>query len=128
MSEVVLIVLPLPNSVLQPNTTVGSFGGRMLKASASKRYRRLACEAMEAERIETLPWPKCSVKASFFNKEKRRRDEDNAIGSLKAAYDGLVDAGLVADDDHAHMRRESPEFYVDRDWPRVMLSITRIDP
>ena len=127
MSEVVIIALPLPTSVLQPNVTVGSFGGRMLKASATKRYRRLAYKALEAEQIKTLPWPKCSVAASFYHKTQRRRDEDNAIGSLKAAYDGLVDARLVIDDDYAHMHREPPTFSVDRNWPRVMLTITRID-
>ena len=98
----------------------------MMKASASKRYRRLACEAVEAEQIETFPWSACSVKAEFFHKTKRRRDEDNAIGSLKAAYDGIVDAGLVPDDDYAHMRREPPDFEIDRNWPRVVLSITRV--
>lgn len=127
MNEIAVIALPLPAKVLQPNSTIGSFGGRMLKASTSKRYRKLAREALEAEQIETLPWPKCSVKASFFHKSLRRRDEDNAIGSLKAAYDGLVDAGLVADDDYAHMRREPPTFDIDRNFPRVMLIITRID-
>lgn len=127
MSEIVIITLPLPAKVLQPNSTIGSFGGRMMKATASKRYRRLAREALEAEQIETFPWQKCSVKASFYHKTCRRRDEDNAMGSLKAAYDGLVDAGLVADDDYAHMRREPPTFDIDRNYPRVMLIITRVD-
>jgi hypothetical protein len=47
------------------------------------------------------------------------------MGSLKAAYDGIVDSGLVVDDDFDHMQRGVPTFSVDRDYPRVELTITR---
>jgi crossover junction endodeoxyribonuclease RusA len=99
----------------------------MMKASATKRYRRIAMEAVEAELIETMPWGKALVTAAFFYKDKRRRDPDNAIASLKAAYDGIVDAGLLPDDDADHMRRGEPTFAVDEDCPRVELTISRCD-
>lgn len=127
MLESITIVLPLPARVLSPNCTIGSFGGRMMKASASKRYRRLAREAVEAECIETAPWAKVLVKAAFYHKTKRLRDQDNAMGALKAAYDGIVDAGLVVNDDYGHMERGSPTFAIDRIFPRVVLTIQRID-
>jgi len=127
-SESVVVILPLPVKVLQPNCTIGSFGGRMMKAAATKRYRRLAKEAVEAECIVTTPWEFAKVEAAFFHKDARRRDEDNATGALKAAYDGLVDAKLVPDDDYRHMRRGTPEFSVDKEFPRVELTITRILP
>ena len=123
--ETVVIVLPLPAKVLQPNCTVGSFGGRMMKAAASKRYRRLAREAIEAERIETMPWAKIQVQAAFYHKEQRARDQDNAMGALKAAYDGIVDAGLVVNDDYAHMERVAPTFDIDKETPRVVLTMVR---
>ena len=47
--ESITIVLPLPNRVLQPNCTIGSFGGRMMKANATKKYKRLTYEAIENE-------------------------------------------------------------------------------
>ena len=67
-----------------------------------------------------------SVKAVFYHSYKRRRDPDNATGSLKAAYDGIVDSGLVADDDYEHMEREKPTLTIDRKDPRVELTITRL--
>lgn len=124
-SESVTIILPLPAKVLQPNCSVGSIGGRFKKAVAIKRYRKLAKEAIEAECIETAPWEKTRVKAVFFFKNNRRRDQDNAMASLKAAYDGIVDACLVVDDDYEHMKREPPVFAIDREHPRVMLVIAR---
>jgi len=127
VQESVTIILPLPAKVLQPNCTVATIGGRFAKASATKRYRRLACDAVEAEGIESMPWQKVLVKADFFYATNRRRDQDNAMGSLKAAYDGLRDAGLVVDDDYEHMKRESPTFSIDKQHPRVVLTITRIE-
>jgi hypothetical protein len=124
-TESITIILPLPGKCLQPNETIGSFGGRMMKAAATKKYRRLACEAVEAEQVETMPWELVTVQANFFHACKRRRDQDNAMGSLKAAYDGIVDSGLVADDDYEHMRRGVPTFGHDTKSPRVELIITR---
>ncbi|GAI29230.1 unnamed protein product [marine sediment metagenome] len=124
--ESVTIVLPLPAKVLQPNCTVATMGGRFMKAAAIKRYRRLAKEAVEAECIETAPWEKVSVKARFYFKNTRNRDPDNATGSLKAAYDGIIDAGLVTDDDYEHMKRMPPVFGGDHNYPRVELAITKV--
>ncbi|MFA5186672.1 MAG: hypothetical protein WC551_09370 [Patescibacteria group bacterium] len=64
--------------------------------------------------------------AKFYYATNRRRDQDNATAALKAAYDGIVDSGLVGDDDIRHMRRDSPEFAIDKDHPRVELTIVRL--
>ncbi len=126
MNESVDIVLPLPVKVLSPNCTIGSIGDRFLKASATKKYRRLAREAVQNECIKTGPWTRVKVNATFYHKTERRRDPDNATGSLKAAYDGIVDAGLAVDDDCVHMRRGEPEFLIDKKHPRVELTILNI--
>jgi crossover junction endodeoxyribonuclease RusA len=102
-------------------------GGRMAKASAAKKQRRLAREAVENEGIETLPWEKVSVRPVFIHKVKRRRDSDNYMASLKAAYDGLVDAGVVCDDDSEHMIRESPSFLIDKNSQCVILEVKRLE-
>lgn len=126
IDQSIVIVLPMPARVLQPNCTIATIGGRMAKASASKRFRRLACEAIEAERLEDLPWRKVSVAATFFYKTNRRRDTDNAIGSLKAIYDGIVDSGLIKDDTPEYMERQNPVFDVDKACPRVVLTIAKL--
>lgn len=125
MSEAVTIILPLPVRCLEPNSTIGSLGGRFMKAAAIKKLRRLTREAIEGEQVETMPWPKVIVQVGFFHETKRRRDQDNAMGSLKAAYDGIVDSGLVADDDYEHMERGVPTFKIDTESPRVEITITR---
>ena len=136
IQESVTIVLPLPNRVLQPNSVVATMGGRLMKAKATKRYRRLALAAIfSQENPESGPgtysevafWGKASVKTVFYHKMKRRRDEDNAKGSLKAAFDGVVDFGLIPDDDSEHLTHEKPEFKIDKEFPRVELTFTRLE-
>jgi len=125
-SEILVIVLPPPPRVLSPNSMIASLGGRFKKAAAAKKYRRLAKEAILAEQIESAPWERATVQAAFYRKTKRRRDPDNDNASLKSAYDGIVDAGLIPDDDYDHLQRLPPSTGIDREYPRVVLTITRV--
>lgn len=124
--ESVTIILPLPAKVLSPNCKAATIGGRFAEAAATKKYRRRAREAVEAECISTAPWKEILVEVTFFYASKRRRDQDNAMGSLKAVYDGIVDSGLIADDTPEYMKRGAPAFLIDRNCPRVMLDIIRV--
>jgi hypothetical protein len=125
--ETIIITLPLPKRVLSPNSSIGSRGMMFAKASAAKRYRRLACDAVERECIKSMPWRVAEVAVTFFHKEKRRRDQDNAMASLKAAYDGIVDSSLISDDDYKHMKRLPPTFEIDKRYPRVEFTLKRLE-
>lgn len=126
MNEAITIILPIPNRVLSPNCAVGSLRGRFMKAAAAKKYRKQAKDAAEACGVETGPWQMANVAATFYHSMKRRRDQDNAMAALKSAYDGIVDAGIVVDDDYEHLRRDAPDFLIDKKHPRVELIIRRI--
>ena len=126
MVERFLIILSLPAKVLSPNCAVATPGGRFAKAAATKRYRRKTKESVENEQIEGTPWGKVLIKAQFFYGTERRRDQDNAMFSLKPMYDGIVDSGLVVDDTPEHMKREIPVLLVDRNFPRVEIMIERL--
>ena len=120
------ISLPVPVRVLSPNCVVGSIGGRFMKASAVKRHRNLACEAIEDSEVETAPWEHVVVSVKIYYATRRRRDDDNAMGSLKSYYDGIVDSGLVADDDKFNMTRSMPELLFDSEFPRVEMILARL--
>ena len=74
-----------------------------------------------------MRWEKCAVEAVFYHKTARRRDDVNHLAMLKAAYDGVVLAGLVPDDDRAHLRTAGADFRTDKKNPRVELIFTRDD-
>ncbi len=125
--EFFVIILPLPAKNLHPNHPIGSMQGRFAKASAAKRYRKLAMERVGQEEVDTIPWPHVKVQVTFYHATKRRRDTDNAIAAIKSAYDGITDSGLVPDDTPEYMTRSEPEFKFDPEFPRVEFILIRIE-
>jgi Holliday junction resolvase RusA-like endonuclease len=91
-----LVKLSLPPAELWPNARPH----RMAKARATKAYRHEA--AIEAKRAmgRSRPprWTAATIQAEFYFPTVRRRDPDNCLAALKAAFDGLRDAGVIADD------------------------------
>ena len=124
MKESVVIVLPLPSRILSPNCPAGTRGGRFARAAAAKRYKRLALLAAE-EAANGMAWERANILARFYHKTKRRRDDVNHLAMLKSAYDGVVMAGLLPDDDREHLRTIGAEFFIDKKNPRVELVFTR---
>lgn len=123
MSESATIVLPLPPRVLSPN---GQHGHWTRRAAALKKCRRLAKEATLAEGIQTGPWERAEMKATFYHAQKRRRDGANYNAMLKGYIDGIVDAQLAVDDDSDHWSTLPPDFKQDREFPRVEIVVRRV--
>jgi hypothetical protein len=93
----------------------------------AKRYRKKAKEAALESQINTGPWSLATIRAHFYHKTKRRRDDVNHLAMLKPAYDGIVDAGILVDDDSEHLKTLTPEFSIDKKHPRVEIEIERLD-
>lgn len=120
----VTIELPLPHKSLSPNHVIASRAGRMGKSSKTKAYRtRSRLEVLAKYSQSFRPqWKRATVRIVWYHKTVRFPDSDNAIASLKAAFDGLTDAGILADD--RGLTQEPPTFFADPDKPRVVLHIT----
>lgn len=95
------VTLPFPYPELSPNARCHW----REKAAAVQKYRH-ECKvlAMQAMRAYWLPYAfedELPVQAvvTFVLKDKRRHDWDNLLASIKAGIDGLVDAGVLPDDD-----------------------------
>ncbi len=121
MNESITLVLPLPHRCLSPNARAHW----TVKAGVTKKARRLAREAVQAEDVMTVPWGKVTATEAFFYKAIRNRDERNAVAMLKAYYDGVVDSGLILDDNHNILTHGQPSFYTDKENPRVEITITK---
>lgn len=123
MSRSVTITLPLPPRELSPNARVHY----MAKARAVKKYRRWAAtEAQVAMGTFSLKhayfWTAATVRVRWFTRTRRRPDADNALASLKAAFDGMADAGLFAND--RGLTHKPIVFAVDKANPRVEITVT----
>lgn len=121
----VTITLPLPHRCLSPNARVHY----MVKSKHTKAYRTLARDTtmFDGMGVTSLRgawyWPSAKVQATFYFKDARRRDRDNMLASLKSAFDGIADAGLVAND--ADFTYLPVKIEKDAKRPRVELVITK---
>jgi Holliday junction resolvase RusA-like endonuclease len=111
-----VIVLPLPPRELSPNARPHWAA----KARAVRQYRETAYLSALAE-CRARPLRVARVTARFYFRTQRRRDRDNLLASLKPAFDGIADAGVVAND--AGMIHMPVEQYVDRIDPRVEIAV-----
>jgi crossover junction endodeoxyribonuclease RusA len=112
------IVLPIPHKCLSPNA-------RSHWAVTMKHKKAARAEAYYQARIglKTAPprWTKATVKITWYSKTARHPDADNALASCKAYWDGLQDAGVVAND--RGIRYEPIDFQVDRVAPGLVVEI-----
>ena len=98
--ETIKIELPPPHKALRPNARSATWHR---KATATKQYRAAARYAAIAQMNE-LRWPApprwkaATVAVVFSFRSNVRRDKDNLLASLKAAFDGIADSGLVDND------------------------------
>ena len=108
-----VLKLPWPPPALSPNVHVH----HMAEYRAKRDYQS-DCYFAIRETVGPSPdWiagPDSLVTAAvvFVVPDKRRRDLDNAMASLKAAFDALVAAGLLVDDDSEHLKLAAPEMRV----------------
>lgn len=125
-AEKVTIVLPLPPRILSPNCPTASRRGRFMRAAAAKKQKELAKAAME-DALRGEMWRRAQVSAVFYHTVERRRDDVNHLAMLKSAYDGCILAGILPDDDRDHLQTTGAEFKVDKMFPRVELTFTRLE-
>lgn len=89
----VTIHIPLPHKSLSPNSR-----GHWRVAAKHKAALRAAAKYSAIVPQPVDPWPAAEVQAHFRFQTAHKRDRDNLLSSLKAAFDGLQDARLIADD------------------------------
>lgn len=117
MSEI-KIVLPLPFKELSPNARCHWAA----KAKSVKNYRLIAWGQSKLELPKRhKPWMEAEAQATFYHKSSRKRDRDNALASLKSAFDGIADAKVIRDD--SGLTHKPVVFAVDKSNPRVVIVI-----
>lgn len=72
-----------------------------LKANKSKYIRQLAEQIARASRAPHLKRALLTVEIAF--PDRKRRDSHNWMATVKPIVDGLVDAGVLPDDDAEHL-------------------------
>ena len=90
---------------LPPGLPLLNANDRIHYRSRSKITEQLRSEACRAAKAEHwLPFGKVRVRCIFRAPDNRRRDVSNLFPSFKAVLDGIVDAGVLKDDNDKFVR------------------------
>ena len=87
------VILPWPTKYLSPNAS----GYWAVKARAKKAYRTLCAWQAKSQGLTRLDAERLHLKITFVPPNRRARDLDNMLASLKSGLDGLCDV-LGVDD------------------------------
>lgn len=114
------IELPIPSRILSPNARVHW----AQKAAKTKNLREMAyLVSLAVMALEKPLWEKAFVDITYFFPQNRRRDKDNLLSMLKAAFDGIGDSGMVKND--CGFTYRPIELKIDKKDPRVEITITK---
>ena len=118
--ESITVVLPLPAACLSPNARCSW----RTKSKSVRKYREagFAVARQARGRSGRGGWRFAEMTCKFYFRDRRRRDPDNLLASMKSAIDGFVDAGILTDD--SGLVHRPVEIHVDRSRPRVEVTIT----
>ena len=122
MTSTVIITLPLPPRQLSPNARVHW----RTKARYTKKYRHTARQLTMIAGGRGQRWTRASAQATFYWPDPQRRDIRNAEQCPSPAYNGIVDAGLIVDDNSVVLTHAETQFRVDRQHPRVEIIVEKL--
>lgn len=121
MTDIVL-VLPLPPKSLSPNERVNVF----TRARDARRVRGeaklLARGALASRGMPAPRWERARVHYTWRHNRGTLPDQDNLIARCKPVLDGLVDAGILADDRHVTVTATA-----ERGEPSLIVCVTGDD-
>lgn len=90
-------------------------------------WRHHACELAKAANIPTLT--RATITGHIYKNRAGRYDPHNLFATLKPIIDGIVDAGVLADDDHTHLTASLEHGGIDRTQPpHIIITIREEKP
>lgn len=117
------ITLPLPDPTLNGHAK-GHWRAKRGPTRLAKEAAQLAAIAALGGR-QSPNWPRAVLSIAVYYADNARRDVLNTVNALKAAIDGIVDAGILADDRWQVMRIGAIDADIDRENPRVELTVRK---
>jgi Holliday junction resolvase RusA-like endonuclease len=123
VAESLTVTVGTPARTLSPNARCHW----AVKFKAVKRARTEAWASAQVAMYEADVkggWKDATCEVHWFARDARRRDKDNCLASLKAVFDGLVDAGLLRDDNA--LTHLPLVILVDAKNPRVELLLNEV--
>lgn len=101
------------------------------RAKLTRTWREAACWRAIGAKLP-LGLARVSITATIHRTDNRRADAHNRLPTIKAAIDGVVDAGVLLDDSDKHIAsltiEAGPAARVPKQpWGRLVLTITDLE-
>ena len=121
----------------KPFTTTFRFEWTKAPLSLNYRLHRMAeakivreLRSMMHAKARHIPFmARCEVSLVWYVNDRRRRDDENLVSTMKVLCDGIVDAEVVSDDTFEFMLKHMPRIvYVDKltDIAHFAFTVTEI--
>lgn len=105
--------------VIPPGTQLLTLNQRLHYIAQAQRVKTLRETAGWLARTQRIPRLEAAwIVCEYIAPDRRRRDPGNWMPTAKACVDGLVDAGVLADDDWTHVRGPDMRLSVPGKLPR----------
>lgn len=114
-----ILVLPFTAPPLRPNQRPHW----SVRSREMRRVRQTSQLLAKAEKIAPRGSQPVAITVVWFARDRIRRDSNALALFAKAAIDGLVDAGVLDDDDSEHLVEERYRIRHDPTNPRIELWI-----
>ncbi len=105
------------------NEYVGKNGGNAYRHDKAMWTKLVYYAAKATKEIPPEPYEMADVEIMYYFQTRGRHDADNYAG--KFLLDGLTRAGVIVDDDLAHIRTHIAGSY-DRREPRTIITVKEI--
>lgn len=125
--ERVDLELPLPPAEAGGNDRGHSIVRSMVRKQMKRDAYFVARTQINAYLWPWQPWTLVVITYRWYGKTLRMPDPDNVIARCKAYLDGIVEAGLIADDSRAHVSFAPVVYEKDKNNPRLVVEIERVE-
>lgn len=113
-------ILPGLNDIINKCKHDKYKGAKLLKESKE------ICEYYFREQCNKVFTKPLLFTFKWYEKTKRR-DKDNICSAVKLIFDGMQQAGVLKNDGWKQIENWTNEFYVDKNYPRVEITIKELD-
>lgn len=92
---------------------------RPMMNALKQKWKDFICFFVEEQGYANLHIEQCEIHQTVYFPNNRRHDPDNYIP--KFVMDGLVESGMIVDDDSTHITKLTLQCFTDREHPRTEL-------
>ncbi len=97
---------------------------RPMMNALKQKWKEFICWLVISRGYSNLHIDKCEICQTVYYPNNRRHDPDNSVP--KFILDGLVESGMLGDDDNSHIEKLTLKCRVDTDNPRTEIEFKLI--